>query len=174
MSYMFALMKSTARAAATFAALATTAGAQDFAAPTSAVILTISGSIAKTNGDSMLKLDVAQFAALPQHEFSTSTTWTEGTSSFEGVLLKDLIAEVGATGSEIELSALNDYKITIPTADIRDDGPLLAYKMDGKTMSLREKGPIWLVYPYDANSDYRTEQTYTRSIWQLARIKFAD
>lgn len=155
----------------------TTAGvavAQDFSAPQGEVILTVSGQIGKTNGEGTLQLDAAHYASLPQHEFTTSTTWTEGTPTFKGVLLKDLIAAVEATGGTINLTALNDYKISMPMADVRDDGPLLAYMMDGKPMSVRDKGPIWLVFPYDDNADYRTEQTYARSIWQLDRIEFAD
>lgn len=169
---LFSLLKTTLRAACFLFVVGTVAMAQDFSAPKSDVILTVSGQISQTNGDGTLSLDATQFASLPQHKFTTSTTWTEGTPTFEGVLLKDLIAAVGATGVTITLTALNDYRISMPTADAHDDGPLLAYLMNGKPMSLREKGPVWLVYPYDANADYRTEQAYARSIWQLDRIDF--
>jgi hypothetical protein len=37
-------------------------------------------------------------------------------------------------------------------------------------MSIREKGPLWLVYPYDLNKAYQSETIYSRSIWQLVRI----
>jgi hypothetical protein len=43
--------------------------------------------------------------------------------------------------------------------------------MDGKTMSVRDKGPLWIIYPYDSSADYRTEVVYSRSIWQLDRIE---
>lgn len=171
-NYLVSLLRSGLLAALCLAA--PPVWAQDFAAPTGDVILTLSGNISKTNGEGTLRLDAAQFSALPQHKFTTSTTWTEGTPTIEGVLLKDLIAAIGATGTTISLTALNEYKITMPMADVHDDGPLLGYMMDGKPMSVRDKGPIWLVYPYDANADYRTEQTYARSIWQLDRIEFTD
>lgn len=148
--------------------------AGDFAVPKGDVLLTASGAITATNKDGTLQLDLDQMAALPQHSFTTSTTWTEGTPTFQGVLLKDYIADTGATGTTITLTALNDYKITMPMADVKDDGPLLAYLMDGKPMSLRDKGPVWMVYPYDANADYRTEVAYARSIWQLDRIEFGE
>lgn len=89
-------------------------------------------------------------------------------------MLKDFIAAVGATGTTINLTALNDYQITMPFADVKGDGPLLAYLMDGKPMSVRDKGPVRLVFPSNANADYRTEQTNARSIWQLDRIEFAE
>lgn len=169
---MFAFMKSLAMAAALGAMTASGAQADGFAAPTGEVMLTASGAITVTNVEGTLALDIDQLAALPQHSFKTSTTWTEGVSTFQGVLLKDFIAAVGATGTTMNLTALNDYAISMPLADVKDDGPLLAYLMDGKTMSLRDKGPVWLVYPYDENPEYRTEQTYSRSIWQLDRIEF--
>ena len=148
--------------------------ADDFAAPKGEVLLTASGMITATNKDGTLALDQDQLAALPQTSFTTSTTWTDGTPTFQGVLLKDYIAAIGATGKTITLTALNDYKITMPLADVQGDAPLLAYLMDGKPMSLRDKGPVWLVYPYDANADYRTEVAYARSIWQLDRIEFGE
>lgn len=99
------------------------AWAQDFGAPKGEVILTLSGQISHSFGDRVLALDAAQLATLPQHSFITSTTWTDGTPTFQGVLLKDMIAATGATGATIVLTALNDYKITIPASDVQDDAP---------------------------------------------------
>jgi len=166
------LLRRTLAACCMVALTASAAVADDFAAPSGAVILTVSGMFTATNAEGTLMLDQAQLAALPQISFATATPWTEGTPRFQGVLVKDLIAAIGATGGTITLTALNDYQITMPVADVADDGPLLAYLLDGKPMSLRDKGPVWLVFPYDANADYRTEQTYARSIWQLDRIEF--
>jgi hypothetical protein len=151
---------------------ATVTFADTFAPPKGEVVLTVTGSITVANSSDGLALDLAQFEALPQHSFTTSTTWTEGKSTFQGVLLKDLIAAVGATGSSVNMTALDDYVISMPTADVKDDGPMLAYLIDGKPMSVRDKGPIWLLYPYDENADYRTEESYSRSIWQLVRVEF--
>jgi len=157
------------------AALSTTfAHADTFLPPKGDPVLTVTGHITAKNAPTGLVLDLAQLEALPQHRFTTSTIWTEGQTTFQGVLMKDLIAAVGASGKMIEMTALNDYIIELPLSDVKDDGPLLAYLMDGKTMSLRDKGPIWMVFPYDQNPDYRTEETYSRSIWQLLQIDFVE
>ncbi|MEC8574513.1 MAG: oxidoreductase, partial [Pseudomonadota bacterium] len=37
-------------------------------------------------------------------------------------------------------------------------------------MSLRDKGPLWIVYPFDSDPAYQTEAIYSRSIWQLEEI----
>ncbi len=148
--------------------------AGDLAIPQGDVILTVSGAIQNTNDDGLARLDMALLDSLPRHSFATSTIWTEGVDTYEGVLLSDLLAAVGATGTSLLAKALNDYEITFPVAEATAEGPLLAYRTNGKPMSVREKGPIWLIFPYDAVEAFRTEQTYARSIWQLDRIAVTD
>lgn len=157
-----------------FAFAAPFASAQEMAAPTGEVILTVAGAITTTNGDGVLALDADLFAKLPQHTFITSTIWTEGTATYTGVLLRDLLDAVGAKGSTVKLTALNDYQISMPAADAFENGPLLANLSNGEPMSLRDKGPVWLIYPFDDVAEYRTEQTYARAIWQLNRIEITD
>ena len=89
---------------------------------------------------------------------------------FAGVSLKDFLAEIGVAEGRLSAVAINDYAIEIPVSDAVAGGPLIAYEMNGRAMSPREKGPLWIVYPYDSNVDYQSETIYSRSIWQLARI----
>jgi hypothetical protein len=161
-------------AAAVGLMVAPSAWAENLAEPQGDVILTVSGAIANTNDDGLARLDMALLDGLPRHSFATSTIWTEGVDTYEGVLLSDLLAAVGATGTNVLAKALNDYEITFPIAEATAEGPLLAYRTNGKPMSVREKGPIWLIFPYDAVEAFRTEQTYARSIWQLDRIAVTD
>lgn len=85
--------------------------------------------------------------------------------------LRDLLDHVGAASGMITAVALNDYLIQIPTSDATIPGPVVAYLHNGKQMSVREKGPLWVVYPYDDNPVYNTEEYYARSIWQLIRLE---
>lgn len=112
----------------------------------------------------------AEIEALPVTRFATSTLWTEGVVEFAGVSLKDFLAEIGVAEGRLSAVAINDYAIEIPVSDAVAGGPLIAYEMNGRAMSPREKGPLWIVYPYDSNVDYQSETIYSRSIWQLARI----
>jgi len=43
--------------------------------------------------------------------------------------------------------------------------------MNGEPISRREKGPYWLVYPYDVDAKYQSEVVYSKSIWQLVSIE---
>ncbi|MFN7267824.1 MAG: molybdopterin-dependent oxidoreductase [Cereibacter sp.] len=149
---------------------AAAARADSLPAPQGDVILTVSGAITNTNDDGTARFDMALLDSLPQHSFATSTIWTEGVDTYEGVLLTDLLDALGATGPNLLAKALNDYEISFPVADATAEGPLLAYRTNGEPMSVREKGPIWLIFPYDDVEAFRTEQTYARSIWQLDRI----
>ena len=68
------------------------------------------------------------------------------------------------------LVQINDYAVEIPSDDWVEGGPIVAYLNNDEPMSVREKGPLWVVYPYDSDAAYQTEVTYSRSIWQLDRI----
>ncbi len=37
-------------------------------------------------------------------------------------------------------------------------------------MPIRDKGPLWLVYPYDSNPDLNTDKYYSRSVWQIKEL----
>ncbi len=151
------------------------ARAAPLAAPAGDVVLTVSGAVAETNGSGEARFDMAMLRALPATEFTTTTIWTDGSKiRFTGVLLKDLLAAVGANGETVHAVALNDYAIDMPLADAMSGGPLLAYEVNGQPMPVRDKGPLWIVYPYDSDAQYRSELAYSRSIWQLARLEIGD
>ncbi|WP_417740714.1 molybdopterin-dependent oxidoreductase [Salipiger sp.] len=149
---------------------ATSVAAGTLEEPTGPVLLTISGEIENTNGDGTAAFDLEMLRALGATEITTDTIWTPGTITFTGVELKTLLEHVGATGTEIDATAINNYTVVVPVEDAVEDGPILAYEMDGRLMSRREKGPLWLIYPYASNAAYRTEVIYSRSIWQLDRM----
>lgn len=149
------------------------ARANSLGKPDGEVLLTVTGQIARTNRDGTMVFDRAMLEQLPQTSFTTTTIWTEGKHRFTGVTLADLLDAVRAKGDTLRATALNDYEITMPVEDARD-GALVAYAMDGEAMSVREKGPLWIVYPYDSDISYQSETVYARSIWQLYRIRVED
>jgi len=55
-----------------------------------------------------------------------------------------------------------------------EDGPLLAYLRNGETMSVRDKGPVWLIFPFDDEPKFQNEEYYSRSIWQLDQIEIVE
>ena len=135
------------------------------------VILTVSGDVATPEQSNAWEFDLSALQALPVTSIETTTIWTEGVQSFQGVSLAALLEHVGAAQGTIQAVALNDYAVKIPTTDAVDDGPIVAYSLNGDEMSVRDRGPLWIIYPFDANETYKSEEYYSRSIWQLDRIE---
>jgi hypothetical protein len=135
------------------------------------ILLTVTGAIGETNAGDSAQFDLSMLAGLDTVTVETTTIWTEGVQTFEGVELVDLLAAIEAEGVNLRAIAHNDYAVDIPVADAVEGGPIVAFLRNGEPMSLREKGPLWIVYPFDSSPDYQTEQIYARSIWQLDRIE---
>ncbi|MNI91058.1 Oxidoreductase molybdopterin binding domain protein [compost metagenome] len=67
--------------------------------------------------------------------------------------------------------ALNDYYIDVPVSDVKKYNMVLAYKMNGEMLKIRNFGPLFLVYPRDAGGAELNSPLYnSRFIWQIDRI----
>lgn len=157
--------------AATIFLAATSAYAADLPMPTGETVLTVSGNVPQMNDGDKAVFDIEMLQALPQTTYTTTTIWTEGTHEFTGVLLSDLLAAVGSEPALVNATAINDYAVEIPPEDAIPGGALVAYLFDGEQMSIRDKGPLWVVYNWDQDPTYKTEVVYSRSIWQFDRIE---
>ena len=144
--------------------------AQALPPPKDKVVLTVSGAIGKTNGAGVAQFDTAMLNSLPQHTIRTRTPWYPDVSEFRGPLLADVLALVEAKGSMISASALNDYSVSVPMQDAREHRVVIAILLNGKPMSIRDKGPLFLVYPFDSKPELRASTYYERSIWQLKSL----
>ncbi|MGL4287834.1 MAG: molybdopterin-dependent oxidoreductase, partial [Phreatobacter sp.] len=140
------------------------------AAPTDRVMLTISGKISVTNVGNTAQFDRAMLEALGLVSFETATPWHSGPQKFEGVSIAKLLRTVGASGDRIQAIALNDYTTEIPVEDFTRYNVILALKRNNEYMPVRDKGPLFIVYPYDSDPELRSQKYYSRSAWQLAQI----
>ena len=140
------------------------------AAPDGPVILTVSGKIGCTNVASEAQFDRAMLETLPQHEFDTSTPWTEGISHYRGPLMRDLLAHLEAKSDEVHVAALNGYEAEIPVSDFEDYDVILALEKDQKAIPIREYGPLWVLYPFDQDDALLSEQIRFRAVWQVMHI----
>ena len=151
------------------------AGAQEaLPAPEGPVVLTVSGDIARTNDGETAAFDMEMLRDLGTVTIETSTIWTEGPQTFEGVEIGTLLEALGADGATLTASAINDYSVTIPSTDWGPGQAVLAFTRNGEEMSRRDKGPLWIIYPYDSDEAFQTETIYSRSIWQLNRLQVGE
>lgn len=145
----------------------------DLAKPSGKVVLSVTGKIKTQNADTAATFDMAMLDALPSRAAKVKTPWTEGEVTFEGPLGQALLDAVGADGTKMRITALNDYSVEVPVADFRDHPVILATKLNGKLMSVREKGPIFVIYPFDLKPDLYNEAIFSKSVWQVKAIEIS-
>ncbi len=129
-------------------------------------VLTVTG---KLKSGAQIDLTMAELRALPRAQIKTTTPWHDGEQTFEGVPLAALLEHLGAKGQLLQVTALNKYRTEIPVSDV-SHGPILAYLRNGELMAVRDKGPLFVIYPYDRNPELKSERYFSRSAWQVRSI----
>lgn len=144
--------------------------AEEISKPLGTVILTISGNVAKNNDTGGVAFDMKMLEKLPQKTFTTQTPWYPLPVTFTGPLLRDVLNVAGAKGTRLTAIALNDYKTEIPYSDAVEHEVIVARLMNERPMPVREKGPLFIIYPFDQNPALKAEIYVNRSAWQLSKI----
>ena len=143
--------------AAVLCALAETATAQ--------TVLTVK------HDDATIEYDLAALQGLPQTEYKTENGFMDGASVFSGPLLRDVLELSDLLDEDtITLKAANDYEISYPVSDATDYDVIIATQVDGNVMSVREKGPLWLMYPFSDFPELSDELFKSRLVWQLVEV----
>lgn len=135
----------------------------------SPVVLRVYGSEGE-GSEPMAVFTKTDLEQMPLSTIRTETIWTEGVQEFAGVSLLHLVNVLGISSGLLEASAANEYLIDIPVSDAVINGPIIAYQRNGVPMSVRDKGPLWVIYPYDSDPKYKSEEVYARSVWQLTHM----
>ncbi|MDX6804544.1 molybdopterin-dependent oxidoreductase [Terrihabitans rhizophilus] len=146
------------------------ASAEPLQKPAGTTILTISGKIGATNSPGVAEFDREMLEALGMTQIQTKTPWYDGVSTFEGVPIARLMELVQAQGTKVTAIALNDYVTEIPMNDFSEHGVILALKREGQYLSVRNHGPLFIIYPFDSNPDLQSQTYFGRSAWQLSRL----
>lgn len=145
--------------------------AGDLSKPKGEVVLDISGAISTSNTtDHHAQFDMAMLQQMPVAVVKTATPWFDGVQKLSGVKLVDVLKAVGASGSTLHAIALNDYMVEIPASDAEKDNVIIAYSYNDQPMSVRDKGPLWIIYPLTDRPDLNTPEVQSKMIWQLKAI----
>ena len=108
---------------------------------------------------------------LPQTTVVTKNDYVDGATAFQGPRLRVILEQLSVDQSaELKLTALNDFTSQVPASDAFDYDVILAILRDGETMPVREKGPIWVIYPMDDHPELQDEAYNGRMVWQLKDI----
>ncbi|NTF65995.1 oxidoreductase [Rhizobium rhizogenes] len=137
------------------------------------VFLTITGKIDRitNSADSSYEMSEREFLALPTSTVTTSTPWTPK-SDFVGPLLTKILQEVAAKGSRLRLVALDDFSVEVDGDFLGKYGTILASSKDGVRLTVRDFGPIFVMYPRDSfKQELDTPFGASHMVWQLCGIE---
>ncbi|MBE71321.1 MAG: hypothetical protein CMO07_11485 [Thalassospira sp.] len=130
-------------------------------------------SMTRVDGETV-HVSLEELMKLQATEISTSTQWTDGVQKFRGVAFDTLFDTYGLKAETVRVSALNDYNVMVPADVLRNDGAILAYHLNDAEMSVREKGPFWVIFPYDADARFQTDTYWAYSVWQVKSVDAAN
>jgi hypothetical protein len=151
-------------------ALGLTAYSDPLPSPTGPVILTVSGNILHTNNGNVAEFDRAMLMALEQGSIVTQNPWSDGMNTYAGPTGQALMAAVGAQGNTLVLTALNDYSAEMPRSDIDEFGLVFATHINAEQLRIRDRGPLFVIYPFTDQPSLNAERYHNRSVWQVNRI----
>jgi hypothetical protein len=118
--------------------------------------------------------DMAALERMKQRTIRTATPWYDQPREFTGPLLRDVLSAAGVPATAkgmARFTALNDYRVEIPLEDAREHDVIVARLLDGAPMTVRQKGPLFVMYPFDEKPALRTTVYFSRCIWQLKSIE---
>ncbi|HMO46058.1 MAG TPA: hypothetical protein PKB14_08515 [Rubrivivax sp.] len=139
--------------------------------PAGPVVLSVTGRLRVPNAGDSAQFSMDMLERLPQRSFITRTPWYVDAHKFTGPLLRDVLAACGAQGSNVRAVALNDYRVDMPFEDAQRFDVIVARLLDDKPMAVRDKGPLFMIYPFDAHAELRSTVYYSRSAWQLTTLE---
>ena len=107
-------------------------------------IRTETGDVTKWNWD--------EFLALPSEEISTDihcvTRWSKLGTSWKGVSLDTLFAEVETSYDFVMAHSFGGYTTNVPLEDLLDGKAWIAYEYDGEPLEPEHGGPARLLIPH--------------------------
>ena len=132
------------------------------------------GSCGDAKPRSAALVDLALLESLPPATVVTETPWSTGPQRFEGTRLSTLLEAVGAGGYRVRALGIDDYVAELDPLEVERYPVIVAWRHDGAPMTVRELGPLRIVYPFDDHPELANASGEARSVWQLVRLTVLD
>lgn len=143
-------------------------------ADTEPVILSVYGDMERDQ-QSYHRLDftLSELQALTQTELTTSHPWSKQAQQYRGIDLTALLELlfVKQQIKSLSLEGLNGFVMALEWSQINGYSPMLAWQENGQIMSRRNKGPLWLMLPFDQVSPIKQADFIHYMVWQLRSIR---
>ncbi|WP_324751970.1 molybdopterin-dependent oxidoreductase [Roseovarius sp. Pro17] len=137
----------------------------------SETVLTVTGKDA-SGAQEVILYSLDDLKALDQIVYDTVNDFVKTPTQFSGPLLRDVLAPLSLSeNAELKLTALNNFQTEIPITDVMNYDVIVALEKRGAPMSIRENGPLWVIYPVSDHPELRAQIYNNRMIWQLIDIE---
>ncbi|MCL1479057.1 hypothetical protein MIH18_06995 [Marinobacter sp. M3C] len=134
----------------------------------------VSLQISKSSTGLVQSWSLGKVDALSQQRITTHSPFFPGTKTFSGPLLADLLAAAFSAepkeSTPIKLIALNNYSIQTTFGKLKHADAIVATRKNDLPMSIRDRGPFWIILPLNKRPDLENENFYRLMIWQLSDI----
>lgn len=126
-----------------------------------------------SNGITTNTLSDQDLSEFPQTEIATELPWLEGVTSFSGVQVAAIFEHMKIPiPKTMTFVALNDYQVEVVVEDIENYQPIIANRKNGNIMTVRDKGPFWLIFPLSQYPEINNTDYHAKMIWQLKEIRY--
>ena len=124
-----------------------------------------------SDAEKSVSFTVEELLAIGSHTLETGNDYVEGKKQFTGPLVRDVFAHLGVEEVKLaRMTAANDYSVEITADEFEKYDVIFALNMDGTRLSMRDKGPIWLMYPVSDHEELQKPIYNSRLIWQLVEV----
>ncbi|ENM5786878.1 oxidoreductase [Vibrio metoecus] len=124
-----------------------------------------------THQDQTVSATYQELLARSDLTIVTETPWTQGNTEFKGISAQAILAWMGVKQADLKVIALNKYWAVIPYSDIEKYNPVFAIQKNGKPMAIRDRGPVWSIYPLSSSGELNNEVLHSRMVWQISNIE---
>ncbi|MBB5017505.1 hypothetical protein HNQ59_000774 [Chitinivorax tropicus] len=112
--------------------------------------------------------DDRQLESMPQTGIQTYTQWNPDDVHYEGPKLSHFLKLRHA--NSVTVIAANGYVSSLPLADIERYQPILALSGNGRKLTIKEKGPYLIMFPYRQHSELRRVSRENLFVWYVKKI----
>lgn len=128
-------------------------------------------SVKSKDGAVTFEVTEEVLAGMKQTAYKAVLAASDGeTSDVKGPLLRDVLKAAGLTGTGVLARALDNYEMVVPAEDYDTHDVILAVEVNGKRLSVRDKGPAWIVYPSVDKPELQGDVYQSRSVWQIKEL----
>ena len=137
------------------------------AVETSETLLTLR-NLRLSGAHGSILFDRAGLEEMPWQTVETGNPFVDHVATFRGPSAFGVASQIGHAGArQVRLIAANDYFTEVELSELDRFDAILAMEMNGRPLTLRDYGPIWVMYPLDLYSELQDSVYNSRLVTQL-------